>query len=608
NYKLYENDTLRHNRAVTWTSGYPEVGAYRSGEVTYFDNVRVRKYASTEPTTSLGAEQTTIAELVFTTATQTIIESLSSTIMTVESRDSDGDARAVLVDNEVKLSSTSSGGRFSTEAAPTSWSTDNTLTVTISADASSVSFYYKDSIVGTPTITASEYPSMGWTNATQQQTINSAVNSFLVSATTPQVAGSEFTLTITALDEAGETAIEFSGTVNLTVNYISPTSGSGTLSTTSTANFTNGVATITNQTFSDCGTITITATKSDDEDKTGTSINIVFVPYDFTVVASSLDSATASRHTTSKAFTLTVTARNASGVTCPNYKGTADLSVTATALSTTTGSLGTSSLTSSYWSSGIVTLSDQTYDKWGTITVTATDATLTTQAGTSGNVVFIPKDFSITLSDLPASRTFYYIDEDFSATVTARDYNDNTITNYMGTVNFTGTGLDLPGDYIFTAGDLGSHAFSDVSGPSSITNTNISVNDASYETITGISDSINVDYGKIKVINKSATVGTTTVQLQIQDSSGSIITTDDSTTFTVSLTERRANNTTSCSATSEAVTVTSGIANITLSDTEPEIVTVTPSSTPYLVPNAGEINFGGIGEEGIRILYWEDKK
>ncbi|GAH17218.1 unnamed protein product, partial [marine sediment metagenome] len=134
------------------------------------------------------------------------------------------------------------------------------------------------------------------------------------------------------------------------------------------------------------------------------------------------------------------------------------------------------------------------------------------------------------------------------------------------------------------------------------------VNDTTYGTVTGTSDNIQVAYGKIVVISKSATVGTTAVQVQIQDSAGTIVSTDDSTTFTVSLSEGTANDSAYSLATSEAVTVTSGVANIRLSDTDPEIVTVTPSSSPYLEPLAGEVTFGGVGEEGIRMLYWEEKK
>ncbi|GAH13442.1 unnamed protein product, partial [marine sediment metagenome] len=192
----------------------------------------------------------------------------------------------------------------------------------------------------------------------------------------------------------------------------------------------------------------------------------------------SASGSSSARHTINKPFTLTVTARNASGATCPNYNGTANLTVDYIALSTDlTGSLSTTSLTSSYWTNGIATITDQTYNKWGTVTITATDATLTTQTGTSENIVFLPKDFYIVLSEPPASRIFYYINEDFSAEVTARDYNNNTVSNYAGTVHFTGIGLNLPQDYTFLAADSGSHTFSAINGSLVIETTYISVNE-----------------------------------------------------------------------------------------------------------------------------------
>jgi hypothetical protein len=548
-----------------------------------------------------------ISKIAFTTAAQTIIQDQVSSLMAVEIQDANGSAVTVLTDTTINLTSSSAGGSFSLNSSP--W--QSITSVTISGGSSSASFYYKDSNVGTPTITAAESPSVGWTDATQTVTVNSAVNSFSVSASSPQIAGSNFTLTITALDQNGNTATQFSGTVNITANYVSPSTGTGTLSVTSASSFTNGVATITNETFSDCGTITITATKSDDSSKTGTSSNIVFVPYDFTLVASSLDTDASgsnyARHTVAKAFTLTVTARNASAATCPNYKGTANLTINYTSPSTSqSGSLGTSSLTSTYWTNGIASLTSQTYNKWGTITITATDSTLTTRTGTSSNIIFIPKDFSIALSSPPASRTYYYTNEAFSATVTARDYNASTVSNYAGTITFTGSGLTMPSDYTFTAADSGAHKFTGING-SSETQTTISVKDTTYTSITGTSSTITLKAGTIKVISNSGPVGSISVQVKILDSSGSVLTEDDSTTFTVTITEfMKDNNSCTSTATSTAATVTDGIATITIKDTEPETVTVTPSATPTMTATAGTVRFGTVSGSGVGIQLWRE--
>jgi len=548
-----------------------------------------------------------ISKIAFTTAEQTIIQDQVSSIMTIEIQDAIGTAVTVLSDTTINLTSSSSGGSFSLNSSP--W--QSISSVTISSGSSSVSFYYKDSNVGTPTITAAESPSMGWTDTTQTVTVQTKTTQFTVSASSPQVAGSAFTLTITAKDADGNTDTSFSATVNLTVNYVSPSSGSGTLSVTSVSSWSNGVATISNETFSDCGTITITATHADFSTKTGTSSNIVFVPYDFTVVASSLDTAASgsdyARHTVSKPFTLTVTARNASAATCPNYKGTANLTVNYTSPSTSqSGSLGTNSLTSTYWTNGVAEITDMIYNKWGTITITATDATLTTQTGTSSNIIFIPKDFSVTLSDPPAARTYYYTNEGFSATVTARDYNGSTISNYAGTITFTGSGLTVPSNYTFTTTDAGSHKFTGING-SSETSTTLSVKDTTYTSITGTSTGITLKAGTIKVYNASGPVGSISVQVKILDSSGNVLTEDDSTTFTVTITEfMNDNNTCISTATSTAATVIAGIATITLKDTEPETVTVTPSATPTMTATAGTVRFGTVSGSGVGVQLWRE--
>jgi hypothetical protein len=529
--------------------------------------------------------------------------------MTVQVQDSDNQAISVPSAITVNLASTSSTGRFSTDGS--TWTSGNTHSITISANANSASFYYKDTKAGTATITAAESPSLGWTDASQTVTVVAGSFSVTSSTSTP-IAGSSFTLTVTALDNAGATDTNYSGTVNLTVSYNSPSSGSGTLSVTSLTSFSNGVASTTSETFSDCGTINIVATDSAESTKTGTSSNLDMRPYDFTVVASSLDTAASGsdygRQTVAKPFTLTITARNASGSTCPNYKGTANLSVNYTSPSTSqSGSLGTSSLTSTYWTNGIASLTSQTYNKWGTITITATDATLTTRTGTSVNIIFIPKDFSITLSDPPASRTFYYVNEEFTATVAARDYNNSTISNYQGTLRFDASGLGgAITDYTYTAIDAGSHKFSGLSGTTEKT-TSISVKDTTYTGIIGLSSTITIKSATIKVISNSGPVGSVNVQVKILDSSGNVITEDNSTTFAVTITEfMKDNNSATSTATTTKVTVSSGIATITIKNTEAETVTVTPSATPTMTATAGTVRFGTVSGSGVGIQLWRE--
>ena len=51
-----------------------------------------------------------------------------------------------------------------------------------------------------------------------------------------------------------------------------------------------------------------------------------------------------------------------------------------------------------------------------------------------------------------------------------------------------------------------------------------------------------------------------------------------------------------------------GKAIIGLSNTESEEVIVTAESSPELTSIPGTVNFGTIGEQGIRIIFWKEKK
>lgn len=576
------------NPSATGSTGTYSVKTQDKGAVPTIDQ---------DNSVSADTMSSAISKIVFTTTNQTLVQNQVSNLITIQTQDSTGNARDVCSDTVINLTSSSSGGSFSLNASP--WESINS--VTISAGQNSVSFYYKDSVVGTPTVTASESPSLGWTDATQVETIRSAINTFSVTAISPQVAGSAFTLTITAIGEDGAIATGFLGTVNLSVNYISPASGSGTLYVTSTSNFINGVATITDQTFSDCGIITITATKSDDSTKSGTSTNIVFIPYDFAV---SLDSTV---QTANKAFSLKVTARNAQGATCPNYKGTANLSIVYILPSSNqSGTITPSSLGSTDFTNGIATITTTKYDKWGRIKIKAAEALDTTRYGESQEIMFNPRDFLITLSTPPKSRSFYYKDEEFTATVTARDQDNNTITNYQGSIELSSSQRSLSSRYTFLSSDSGIHKFLvSFSSPGKIT---LTAKDTTYTTITGSSSEFEVKEAKIKVFSTAGPVGNVAVLVKILDAQDKVISDDDSTTFTVSLQESTDNGSATCEATTTSVTIQGGVATIYVKDIEAETVTITPSTSPVLTPVAGTVTFGSFRRRGIGIDMWREIK
>ena len=545
-----------------------------------------------------------IDKIVFTTGAQTVNQNEASAVMTVQLQNDAGVSQNVGEDITIDLSTTSGGGQFSLSTSPFV----GIDSVTISSGANSASFYYKDSAAGSPVITCQEEPDYGWDDGVQTETIVSTVAYYTVTADSPQTAGEAFPVTITAKNASGETQTGYTGTADLTVAYIAPDSGTMTIVPSSTSAFSGGVATV-SSTYSDCGTISITATDALDPSVTGTTSGVTFYPYDFSVAPSNASVSGATTNIVNQPFSLTITARNTAQAACPNYTGDANLSVNYISPSTSqSGALSTTSLTSGYWTNGIATLASLTYDKYGTITLTCADTTLTTKTGTSGNILFLPKDFTVLLSTPPASRDFYYKDEAFKATVTARDYNASAVSNYAGTVSFSGEGLNLPDEYTFTVGESGSHIFSGINGPEAVDNATITVVDTASASVQGVSDAFDVKEASLKIFSNQGPIGVLPLTVRVIDSESNTITSDDATTFTVTLTETINDGSASSGATASSVTIKGGAATIQVTDNQAETVTVVPTSNPVLTPVAGTATFGTISGAGVGIQVWREIK
>jgi hypothetical protein len=567
--------------------------------------LRAHACASSASATA-GTESPAITQLAFTSGVQTIRQNQVSSAITMQTQAADNTALAVSADTTLDLTSSSAGGQFATSSSFSSTITQ----VTLPSGQHTVTVYYRDTNVGSPTLTVSETPSQGWTDATQQWTLLAAPSSFRVTATSPQTVGSSFAMTVTALASNGTPLTTFAGTVNLSVNYIAPVAGSGTLGTTATASFTNGVATMSSQTYSECGTITIKATQSDDSSKTGTSESVVFVPRSFGLVASALEHSSAAQHVVNKPFTLTVTAKKADGSTCTGYQGTATLGVTeVTPASAQGGSVSVTSLTAAHWTAGVSTLIDLTYNRWGTVQLICAASGVSSATGSSSAVTFLPKDLQVVPATPPASRAFYYVDELFSTTVTARDYADAPVPNYQGTIAFTGSGLTLPDNYPFVLTDLGAHLFEGLSAASALDDAAVTTTDTAQATVTGTSKAFDVKAGTITVFSNQGPIGSTVLlTVRALDSAGELLSTDDSTTFTVTLTESTEDDSATATATRTPVTLTDGTATLDVTDTTAETVTVTPASTPVLTAVPGTATFGTVAGTGVGVNLWREKR
>ena len=162
--------------------------------------------------------------------------------MTIQTRDVYGNPANVIGATTIDLSSTSGAGRFDTSA---SGAFDGSITsVTIPGGANSVNFYYEDTVASTPTITAAENPSQGWTDATQQQTVISRAISRIVFITLPQ--------TLTSGQISGviviQTQDDFGNPVEVGANTIinlASTSGTGRFDTDAGGAFDGSITSVT---------------------------------------------------------------------------------------------------------------------------------------------------------------------------------------------------------------------------------------------------------------------------------------------------------------------------------------------------------------------------
>jgi hypothetical protein len=581
-----------------------------NGKDIYVDWVRVREYDVCEPSTMLGAEENSIAQISFITSEQSLVQNKGSAIMTVETQDQSGNAVNVFVDTRILLSSTSAGGEFSDGSNFASVITE----VLIPAGQNRADFYYRDSVTGTAVITAAESPAQGWADAQQDVTVINAVHDFSVIVDSPQVVGRDFTMTISALDEDGNVITTYNDPATLSVNHVSPNTSDGVLAQTAVTAFVNGVAEMSSQSYSECGTINVTVTHDASQTTSGSSPNIYFSPHDFLVAAQDLDGNSdvidGGRHTVNKVFALDIQARKPDGSLCQGYSGPASVSVVDINPAISQGSsFSVSSLVGQDWSNGLARLDGLLYDMWGEVQFQCQDDTMVSQAGTSSTVAFIPKALELTLSEPMHARTYYYTDESFSLRVRVLDENNSVITNYQGNIICQADSLSLPESYDFLASDLGAVTFLDVHGLSPIEQTNIYCQDSLYsEYVNAMSEEIEIRNGTIKVFSDQGAIGELTLTVAVMDDNGDVMTEDNSTTFWVTLNESNDNKSASSPAVSELMTMDMGQATITISDTEAETVEVIPSSKPILRVEPGTATFGTVSSTGIGIQMYREVK
>ena len=255
------------------------------------------------------------------------------------------------------------------------------------------------------------------------------------------VAGTAFTVTVTALDQFNNVATAYQGTINF-----SSTDAGATLPPSYTfTNADNGVHTFTNAvTLVTAGTQTLSvtdgtlSTSATTAVQPGTAVALQLTGVPSTVVAGT-------------PFMVTVTALDRYNNVATGYQGTVGFS------SSDPGATLPASYTFTAADGGIHTFSDAvTLVTAGSQSLTATDGTLSTSAGVS----VTPAPAVALVLSVPSGVTS---GTPFDGTLTAVDPYGNTDVNYTGTVSFSTSdpdpGVVLPASYTFSAADQGSVFF-----------------------------------------------------------------------------------------------------------------------------------------------------
>jgi hypothetical protein len=244
-----------------------------------------------------------------------------------------------------------------------------------------------------------------------------AASSLSVSGlSSPRTAGVAGTLTVTAFDQFGNTAIGYAGSV-----HFSSTDGAAVLPANSI--LTNGVGTFA-VSLRTPGTQSMIATDTSDSSIAGTQSGIVVNPAAATTL---VVSGIGSPRIAGTVGSVIVTARDPYGNTATGYAGTvhiasSDAAATLPANSTLTNGVGTFAVT---------------LETAGTQSVSATDTGNSSITGSQGGIgVTAAAATHLVVSGLPSPRTAAVAG---TITITARDDYNNTVIGYTGTVHFTST-------------------------------------------------------------------------------------------------------------------------------------------------------------------------
>ena len=383
----------------------------------------------------------TASKLGFITPAQAnIVVGSPSGVIRIQTQDTYGNPSNVAATITVNLTSTSGNGKFSLNSTP--WS--NIASVTIPSGNNLASFYYKDTTIGSPVITAAK---SGLTSGTQTETVQAGrLDHYSISAvSSPKVAGTAFNVTIQAQDSSSNNITSGSdASENINITFGLPDAGAAPVTASTSA----GAATVSMvmATAQSGQSITFTGVISLKSDTSNTFTVNVGAVSKFVITGSAAQASGASN-------ALTITATDAGGNKITTYTGSKSLTFSGASsigayTPTVTNSSGTAvnfgTATSITFTNGVTSAGgSMVLYKAETASISATASGMTTLTPLNVTVsVGSTNATQSTLTPTSASITANGISTQV-LTVQARDAYGNNLTTGGSTVTITkssGTG------------------------------------------------------------------------------------------------------------------------------------------------------------------------
>lgn len=398
-----------------------------------------------------------------------------------------------------------------------------------------------------------------------------AVVKFILSLEGIQIAGKPFYLEVLAQDSQGNRVLNYNGTVNLQAVPILPKKNKSEISPRQISFFNHGKADIF-VTYPEAGKIKIEA-RDLQNGIIGMSKQIEFLPAKFKLNVQN-------PQIVGKEFETEIIALNYSDEVTFGYERTAFIKLEGTP------DLLKEEIRFKQGRAKVRLLSNQ----WGEKKIIACDKNYPQDlCGVSESVFFTPYRFAIEFASPPKNRKRFYQDEVFKGKIQVLDYGERKIPGYTGSIKFKPVDeVDLPSEYYFNKFNRGEVEFQ-ISGISKIP-FRIEVYDAIFPQIKGKSAFLTLLPAKIEIEPLTIEDNRLNLWIKIVDSEGRLIREDDSTLFTVHLTEGIPNQS-AFVLDSSKVKAKNGKAQVTILNTEKERVTVIVDTKYFLESEPLEVTF-----------------